>query len=116
MTIEKEFQDETKLPQLTAAEYWEWRTTIAEMQLTESKLKLSSTEYQVLEKDAVISSMRMQNHKLSKVKNAQTNFDESKKEYESMKKRLEDRLGCSLSGKMIDELTFEVKDIPSDNP
>ncbi|MEO5348882.1 MAG: hypothetical protein H7836_04475 [Magnetococcus sp. YQC-3] len=102
-------------PKLTAAEYWEWRTTIAEMQKGDVKLQHVNAEAQVLRKEAEIVGMRYQLFQKVQVQNAKDQSKLLKEEYDSMKKRLEDRLGFSLNNKMIDEITFEVKDLPDSN-
>lgn len=103
-------------PKLTAAEYWEWRTTIAEMQKADVVLQKTLAEAQVLRKDAEIVAMKNQLFHKNQVQTAKDSLTNFKQEYDNMKKRLEDRLGFSLNGKMIDEFSFEVLDLPnSDN-
>lgn len=104
----------TETPTLTAAEYWEWRTTIAEMQKAEVHFKLTVAEAQVLRKEAEIAAMKIQLHSKSNVQSAKEALQSHKEEYTKTKSKLEQRLGFSLNGKMIDEYTYEVKDIPND--
>lgn len=105
---------EDSTPRLTPAEYWEWRCTISDMQKAETKVQLAVSESQVLRKDADLMTMKWQLHQKQQVQNSKDALQESKKEYDNMKKRLEDRLGLSLNGKMIDEYSYEVRDIPKE--
>ncbi len=99
-------------PRLTPAEYWEWRTTIAEMQIAQLQLRCNELEVKVLAKDAEILATRTKLHSVSAVGGAQKRLDEAKAEYARIKEALEGRLGVSLNKKVIDDVTYEVKDLP----
>lgn len=108
--------DETqKLPALTAAQYWEWRTTICDVELASQKLVQSELELKLLFKETELLAVKSQLHKVMRVENLRAKHTEAIAEYQRYKKVLEDSLGVSLSNKIIDEITFEVKDLPSEN-
>lgn len=99
-------------PRLTPAEYWEWRTTIAEMQIAQLNFRVASLEVKLLAKDAEVIAARIKLHSVSAVGGTQKRLDEAKAEYARIKTALEGRLGVSLNQKVIDEVTYEVKDLP----
>jgi hypothetical protein len=103
------------VPKLTKEEYWEWRTTIAEMNTAREKLNGAILQHKVLQRDAELMLVRAQLYKRSAVDDAQKVSDEFRSEYDRFKAKLEARLGLSLSGKMIDDITLEVRDLPN-NP
>lgn len=97
---------------LTAEEYWEWRTTIAELQLAEEKLKTATQEIKLVEKD--IGNLQLSAKLLiaTNHRRAKDNQNEAKDEYEKFKKLIEERTGTSLNNKIIDDVNFEIKDLP----
>lgn len=103
-------------PRLTPSEYWEWRTTISEMDEARERYLRIETELKVLQRDAEIVSLRAKLHQKTMVDSAKAGLQISKDEYERYKKALEERLGFSLNNKLIDDMTFEVKDLPEDKP
>lgn len=100
---------------LTKEEYWEWRTTIAEMNTAKEKLTATHLQHQVLRRDAELLSVKAQLFKSTVIDAAQKESEEFRSEYDRFKAVLEERLGLSLSGKMIDDITLEVRDLPN-NP
>jgi len=97
---------------LTPEEYWEWRTTIAEMQCAEEKIKSAKLEAQLLQKNAEIGFVKAQLFMASNVRSANDSHNESKNEYVKFKSSIEQRLGVDLSGKIISDVNFEVLDDP----
>jgi len=95
---------------LLPEEYWEWRTTIAEMHNANAEAQLAHAKIAIQGKDVEIAQLR-----LNAYKHVVKRVDENKKAYDSEYKRfkgkIEERLGISLDNKVIDDLTFEVKDI-----
>jgi hypothetical protein len=49
-----------KSVKLEPAEYWEWRTTITEMHLTDSRLREAEVVHKLLVRDAEIASLKSQ--------------------------------------------------------
>ena len=99
---------------LTSEEYWQWRTTISEMNEAKEKMKCTGLESQVLQSSAELTQCKLQLHRATSVRNARDNYEAAKSEYHKYKSTLEERLGSTLSGKMIDEFSFEVKDLPNE--
>jgi len=100
---------------LHAAEYWEWRTTISEMDVAKEKAKLADAELKILYRDTEIASLRAKLHQSAVVSKARTALENAQAEYARFKGVLEGRLGVSLNNKVIDDITFEVKDLPEAN-
>lgn len=103
---------EYRTPTLKAEEYWEWRTTISEMNNCKEKFLRTQTELKVLHKEAEILAVRSQLFQKSRLEGAKLEYENSQAEYERFKKVLEERLGTSLNNKVIDDVTFEVRDLP----
>jgi len=82
------------------------------MQKAEVQLKLSIAEAQILRKEADIAVMQLQIHQKGPVQASKDSLQSLKDEYNKMKGKLEESLGFSLNGKMIDEYSYEVRDIP----
>lgn len=96
---------------LTPAEYWEWRTTIADLEIAKEKMSKLVLELKLLQKEAEILNARQQLFQLTKLAAARENVKYAQHEYDRFKGELEKVVG-SLNDKMIDEFTFEIKDLP----
>jgi hypothetical protein len=103
---------------LTPSEYWEWRTTISELEASRAKLKSCELELKLLEKDVELLATKAQLFKKTRLSSSQFLVENCNTEYEKFKKNLEDKLGVSLSGKIIDDISFEIKELleESKNP
>jgi len=106
-------QNEPRLV-LTAAEYWEWRTTISEMHRAEEKLNNALLGHKVMQKEAEILAVRSQLYQRNIVDGAREKVEEAKSEYNRFKEQLEKALGTTLSGKLIDDITFEIRGLPEE--
>lgn len=95
---------------LTPAEYWEWRTSVTELQKADFELKYKQCLLAMMEKDADIARLRMAIYKQELV-SFTDKVSSVKSDYDSYKKKLEDKLGYSLNNCVIDDVTFEVKKI-----
>lgn len=102
------------MAKLNWAQYWEWRTTIEEMNHAKTKYEKASVEYGSRQKDAEIVRLGCALFK-PKVDFEKANFDAAKSEYDRFKKKLEETLGQSLDGCVIDEVTLEVKKLETEN-
>jgi hypothetical protein len=91
--------------------YWEWRTSVEELQHEELKLNYSKLQLAMMEKDIEIGKLKSVLYRGQAVKNAQDRYDSVKKGYEIFRQELEKELGVDLKNKVIDEFTYEVKDI-----
>jgi len=107
-----ELEQETPLELESAARirpelYWEWRTTIEEMEIAKLKKRIVNLEKELLAK-------HIENHKLKldlfkdHVTAADKVFQTSETSYLDMVKRIEAEIGMSLKDCAINEL-FEVK-------
>lgn len=101
-----------KAKTLEAGQYWEWRTTIAELETARVLSEKTALELKVMALETEKLALRTELFKRTQLKAVHDKVELSKREYDLTKKRLEDALGVSLSGKMIDDVTFEVKDLP----
>jgi hypothetical protein len=111
-TIEIPYESIT--PKLTAVEYWEWRTTIAEMNASIEKKKASENAAKVLQKDVEVAQVKFQLHVATQVRATREEADSAKNEYFRFKRELETKLGISLNDKTIDDVTFEIRDLPKE--
>ena len=95
---------------LTEKEYWEWRHSIECMQHAETKLSVKGLQLNMMQKDIEIMQLK---HALFKeqYRIAEADVNQSKRDYENIKTAIESRLGESLNGKVIDDVTHEVKAI-----
>lgn len=100
---------------LTDGEYWEWRTTIAEMNLAKLNLEKVALEMKLLDRDLEIQSLKRSIFSLTKFKDAMGRRDDCESEYEKFKAGLEESVGQSLNGKVISDITFEISESPQSN-
>lgn len=96
---------------LTKEEYFEWRTTIAELWLAEEKAKVTALTSKVMQRDAELLQAKVQVFNLTEGQSSQKSLKEARAEYDRYKAILESALGVSLNDKVIDGSTFEVKSI-----
>lgn len=99
---------------LTGAQYWEWRTIIAEMEIEQEKARGAELQDKVLQREAEIASAKVNLFRLSGKEAIRKKVEEAKLEYEKFKKSLEEIHGVSLNNKVIDDVTFEIRDLPKD--
>jgi hypothetical protein len=99
---------------LSPAQYWEWRTTIMELEIAKEKTKSAQLEYKLLQKDAENLSIRTQLFLRTRMEAVKDEAGKAKAEYERFKQVLEEDLGQSLNNKVIDDVTFEVRELPDE--
>lgn len=104
--------EKQKAHTLSAAQYWEWRTTIAELDSAKHKLIRCELEHKFLGKEAEMLLLRAQLFSKTQFELARNTVHAAHAEYERFKKVLEESVGISLSGKVIDDVTFEIKTLP----
>ena len=97
--------------QMSPAKYWEWRTSIEELQHEELKLKYITRQLQIMEKDIEIAKLSAMIYKIQYMKDAQNKYADVKKGYDKFKLDLEKELGVDLNNKVIDEFTYEIRDL-----
>lgn len=104
----EEKNNEVTNPKLKPELYWEWRCTISEMDKAKKEFDIHFLKHEMMIKDIEIARLKTALYK------ANLNMYEeasnlAKKEYDSMKKRIEEEIGMSLNDTVIDDFSFEVK-------
>jgi hypothetical protein len=92
---------------LEAAEYWNWRFLIAEMQHEETKAKLKSQVLSGMEKDLEIAKLKTFIYKKS-IQDAQDKVKEAQLSYHEFKAQLEEKYGFSFNNTTINDITLEI--------
>lgn len=105
-------QEMTQPPRLTPEQYWEWRTTIAELDEAKKAVDIVNLQLSSLKKDVEILTLKSQLFLHTTVNERKSDLSAAEQEYLNTKKRIEGLLGISLNDKLIDAATFEVKDAP----
>lgn len=100
---------------LTPAEYWEWRTTIGDLSLAKEKFRTTQLEAKLLQKEAETLHIRTQLFLCTRLESAKAEVAKTLAEYERFKGALEESLGQSLNNKLIDDVTFEIRELPDAN-
>jgi hypothetical protein len=111
MAKKKTTIEPTQNPVLSPSQYWEWRCICTELWLANNKVKVTELEAQLLKKDVEIANMRHDLY-LAKVQSAKEDALNASKTYRKIKDVLEGHLGTSLNDKIIDHVTYEVKEAP----
>jgi len=99
-------------PALSPAQYWEWRTTVTELHLAQKDAEKSQAELKILHKEAELCAIRAQLFQSTRMEATKHGVTAAQKEYERYTKVLEDSLGLSLKNKIIDDITYEIRDVP----
>ena len=99
------------LATLNSADYWEWRTSISEMDHAKTKSDLMHMKLKLLESEHRVRTLEMALFK-TQVRQAIAEKEKLKKEYEDHKKRLEEKYKVSFDDCIIGEYNYEVKKIP----
>lgn len=97
-------------PRLTPEQYWEWRTTIAELEAAKKSHEIMQLQLASAKKDIEILTLKSQVFGQTQLKNSEAAVKDAENEYTITKNRLEALLSISLNGKIIDAHTFEIKD------
>ena len=91
-------------------DYWEWRTTVEEMEHAKTKHDLMLMKLRLMEKDAKILTMEIAFFK-QRIKETGENKEFINEQYDVYKERLENKYGISLSECLIKD-TYEVVKAP----
>lgn len=97
---------------LKAEEYWQWMTLIEKMGRRKSELNIAEHEAKILSMDIQIKTLQMQLHNKTRLEAAKKSVENADKEYRDFKSAIEIRLETSLSNKAIDDVTFEIRELP----
>lgn len=112
--VQMDLVDELSVKKMTAARYWEWRNTITDLWLAEQKLKNAELELKLKQKDVDLAMARAQVFGQTVVRQCRTDTEEAKAEYFKLKSELEKEVGISLDGKVINDVTFEIRELDDD--
>lgn len=100
---------------LSPAEYWEWRTTIQELETAKQRMLNAEISLKLMHREAEIHAVRQQLFQRTRMDAAKTELQRAHSEYERFKGVLEKSLGQTLNNKVIDDITFEIRDLPDEN-
>lgn len=106
--LQEELEKDKK--RLTSAQYWEWRCSIEELKSSDLNFKRVMLERELKELNIELRKKELILFK-EVIINASNEKEKIKKDYEVYKQNLEKEIGCSLSNKIIDDITYEIKDV-----
>ena len=95
-------------PKIAPDMYWEWRCTIEELKSAKLNEKRVHLEKELKQKELEINKLRLSLFRET-VASARRSTTNAQTEYEKMKQRIEDEIGMSLNGCVIDDISYEVK-------
>jgi len=104
--------DQPSQPKLKPEEYWEWRTTISEMDNAKQKYLYAQLEFKLMQKEMENMAIRLQLFQKIRLENSKNDWELAQKEYDRYKNILEERHKSSLSNKVIDDVTYEIRELP----
>lgn len=94
-------QSSKPTPKLTAAQYWEFRCSINDIDVAMKNVEIAKLV-------AKIKEMELSEAK-EKVNAVSVKYINAKKEYDEFLSKLEKELGTTIKGKIIDPITFSIK-------
>ncbi len=100
---------------LSPVEYWEWRTTIQELETEKQRFLNAELLFKLMQKESEIHAVRQQLFQRTRMDAAKAALQGAHSEYERFKGVLEKSLGQSLNNKVIDDITFEIREVPDEN-
>lgn len=101
-------KQEEKNPTISPELYWEWRCTIEELKTAKVNEKRIHLEKELKQKELEIQKLRLTMFK-DIVSSARKGVTSAQNEYEKMKRKIEEQIGMSLNGCVIDDISYEVK-------
>lgn len=104
----EEIESNQEAPKLKPDVYWEWRCTIEELKTSKLNEKRVHLEKELKQKEIEINKLRLALFRET-VASARKGVVAAEQEYEKMKQRIEDEIGMSLNGCVIDDISYEVK-------
>lgn len=114
--MKKKIETEVKKQNvMTKEQYWQWMTILHKMLLAEKTADVAMKTYLIMEKEQKILQLQTHIYKSGVLKNAQEMHELSKKDYNALLDEFEIVHGLAMRGKVIDEVTLELKDPPVDN-
>jgi len=97
-----------KVAKLTAAQYWEWRTTISDLSQSKLEMELQQSKVLINRLHITIAQFRVRDMEAD-FKLKANKYRNCKKEYNTFITGLEKQLGCTVKGKIIDPIDFTIK-------
>lgn len=98
-----------KNPIMDPIDYWEWRTTIEELENAKLKTLLQKRDLENARLKLDLCSLIVERENL-KLLEALNSEQRTKSEYNSYIKKIEEKYQTRISGKVIDPVTFEIRD------
>ena len=95
-----EFEHFDSVAKMSPAQYWEWRTTVEEMNHAETKLKLKELEIKISDREAAIID-RERKIKSIQLQKLNENRDKIKSDYKVFQENLEKKLNVNLTDTVI---------------
>jgi hypothetical protein len=101
--------DEKKL---SKEQFLEMKASVLSMRLAEERLQVGALRLEMMNRDLEIARLKaaLFKHSLSGLDGLK---QLAKEEYEALKKRIGEEAGVDLEGKVIDEVTYEVRALPN---
>ena len=93
---------------LSPGQYWE-------LEIAKEKQKNVALEHKILMRDSENLHLRTQLFIKTKVDQVNKKVEAAQAEYDRFKAMLEKDLDTSLNNKLIDDITFEIRDLPETN-
>ena len=108
--IENIGQEETT-KRLTGEQFWQWKYYISEMFKAKKEKDLADAQLIAMRKDIEIANLKAKLFELTQCENSRAKIDDTTKAYNDYKNELEIVHKISLSGKIVDEVTYEIKEL-----
>lgn len=96
---------------LTGEQFWQWKHSISEMFKSKKEKELSDAQLIAMRKDIEIATLKAKLFELTQCESSKQKVEDSTKAYNECKSELEKVHKISLSGKIIDEVTYEIKEL-----
>jgi len=87
-------------PKLTTAQYWEFKSSIADLDVAMKDVEISKLAVKIREMELSVAK--------NKVNEASIKYINAKKEYDRFLSELEKEVGTTIKGKIIDPITFSI--------
>lgn len=100
-------------PKLSPGLYWEWRCTMEELKFAKLNEKKVHLDRELMNKELENRKLKLALYK-DIVKSARGSVENAELEYGNIKKRMEEEIGMSFENCVIDEYTYEVKKLDTD--
>ena len=113
-TEKQEFEHFDSIAKMTPAQYWEWRTTVEELEHSKTKGEMVMMEIKICDREAAVID-KERKLKVKKYQDTTEKYDKIKTDYEGFKRKLEDELGINMNNTVICPYTFEIRKLTDDS-